>query len=297
MTLRIAFVFAALAGAAIARAWSPATALEASEPAQCVVFVDPAELYRANDEVFSGTVTAVEPTGLDGFHIPRQIATVRVQEQWKGVRASTIRVATTDRLFEVGASYLFFAGGEPLSTSLMCRGTEKLEAASAKQSWLNSLPSREVGDPSPALKAVRSVVLDAEPAAPFFKGQLCSRPGAGSRDQAWSPDASTLVRLEIALARDLQAALNRMTWPSGIRVTATDYYRQYAGFISGGRKRVYINGFHEAAVEQSEERNRGPLSWRERALLVCDGGRSFFGAVYDVDTGTIRNLNFHPGRF
>jgi hypothetical protein len=286
-------------GAAMPGAEAPSRPLSTSPPAQCIIFDDPADLYRRNAEVFSGTVTAVEPTGIkDAAHMPVQIATVRVREQWKGVTASTIRLSTTDWLFEVGASYLIFSGGEPLSTSLACRATEKLDtaAAIAKRNWLSSLPVREVGDPSPALKAEWGTVLSAEAAGPFFVETLCNRPGAGSRESAWTPDAGTLVRLEIALARELKTALAGLTSRSTRRATATDYYRQYAGFIANGRKRVYINGFHQDFVKLMGEwgpRLNRPTSWRTTAQLVCDGGSHFFGAVYDVEAGTIGGLTFH----
>lgn len=84
------FLAMACLGAAMRGADTAPAFLPRSLPAQCVIFNDPAELYRANDEVFIGTVTAVEPTGIkDAAHAPVQIATVRVQEQWKGVTFHT----------------------------------------------------------------------------------------------------------------------------------------------------------------------------------------------------------------
>lgn len=278
----------------VVRAWASAPALAPttlSMLAQCVMFSDPAEMYRSSSEVFSGVVLETEPTGIDGAHVPVEIATVRVQEQWKGRTATTVRVATTDRRFQINNSYLFFASGEPLSTSLLCRWTEPSDASAAKLRWLGSLPAREVGDPSPALAPQRFAVLEEAAAAPFWTGRMCSRSGPGSIDAGWMPDADAVVRLEIALARTLAAALAVPSTGGGKRM-ANEYYRQYAGFVSGGKKRVYINGLHQTTIREPEHLQ----SWRKSGQIACDGGTLFFGAIYDVESGSITGFSFNASR-
>ena len=103
--------------------------------AQCMIFDKPEELFARSDVVFRGTVVATEPTGLQGFHQSVDIATFRVDQSWKGDPAREVRVRA-DRAFEKSQEYLVFAGGKPLSTSILCRWTEPIDRAKPKLDWL-----------------------------------------------------------------------------------------------------------------------------------------------------------------
>ena len=104
--------------------------------AQCVVFDKPEELYSHSDVVFRGTVIGRRPTGNQGFHVIVDVATFRVDQAWKGQPGPQVDVGA-DRPFQMGEQYLVFAGGKPLSTSILCRGAELLGQAKAKLDWLS----------------------------------------------------------------------------------------------------------------------------------------------------------------
>ena len=108
---------------------------------QCVTFDKPEDFYRLSDAVFVGTVIRNAPTGAKGSHEMVDVATLRLERSWKGVRSREVRVAS-DVALESQKKYLVFAGGNPLSTSVLCRWTEPIDEAKAKLDWLSKRRSR-----------------------------------------------------------------------------------------------------------------------------------------------------------
>jgi hypothetical protein len=147
---------------------------------------------------------------------------------------------------------------------------------------------------TPAFKPEWSAVL---PANPMPRGQFwCSRPGPGLTGY-WRPDPEIIRELEAALAPALQLALERAIDNPARRPAIGEYYRQYVGIRAGGRRAVYINGFHRNHVETTTRvRPQLASSWLTQAVNVCDGGRNYFGAEYDPSTRKVRNIEFNgPG--
>jgi len=120
--------------------------------ASCAVFeVGPG--FRTAKAVFVGEVVAtrVVRSATDPLDV-RTVATVNVERSWKGPRARTLEVSacggagvacTVSMDFEVGRRYLFFAEGNPLSTS-SCM-SRPIETASAELRWLERKRSTEPG--------------------------------------------------------------------------------------------------------------------------------------------------------
>jgi len=57
-------------------------------------------------------------------------------------------------------------------------------------------------------------------------------------------------------------------------------YRQYAGFIVDGERKIYIN----AMCTEID-------GWRTGGVMVMDGGNCFWTAVYNVDSGELESLS------
>jgi len=137
-----------------------------------------------------------------------------------------------------------------------------------------------------------AVILPAD----YFPPNLydwCSRQGP-ARSGYWAPDRETIGDLEVALAPALQRALEQEIRDPSRRPATNEYYRQYIGIQVGRRQVVYINGFHKNYLERLVT-THPQLSdaWRLRAVNVCDGGSSFFGAEYDPATRQVANVRFH----
>lgn len=78
---------------------------------------------------------------------------------------------------------------------------------------------------------------------------------------------------------DVEAAELALTAEAG----ELDHHRQYAGYIEGGNRKIHINGFCDASESD----------WRERPVLVQDGGDCFFTAIYNVDAGELQRFRFN----
>jgi hypothetical protein len=147
-----------------------------------------------------------------------------------------------------------------------------------------------LGQPAPpAFNPEWSVIL---PPNPMPKNQTwCSRSGPALRD-FWRPDPEIIRELEAALAPALQQALERASRGRWQPPAPDEYYRQYIGIRAGGRRAVYINGFHRGYVDRMLTPEHAD-SWRTRAVNVCDGGTGFFGAEYDPATRKVGNIEFN----
>jgi hypothetical protein len=110
------------------------------------------------------------------------------------------------------------------------------------------------------------------------KGLLrqCSRASPEKVSAQWTPSKTQIAQLEEKLPA-FQKTLKPL---NGLR---SSFYRQYAGFIAGGRKLIYVNLFPS---------NVDP-KWRSRAVIVCDGGEQFWGVEFEVDTENFVNVAFN----
>ncbi|KRG38678.1 hypothetical protein ARC78_15335 [Stenotrophomonas pictorum JCM 9942] len=103
----------------------------------------------------------------------------------------------------------------------------------------------------------------------------CSRDSpakhAGAISGYWAPSRADIETLESQLSR-LQPEVAEPALSS----------RQYVGFESGGKRLIYINAF-----TLPDHSKRDPA---REAIRACDGGDSFWGAVYDPQSGTFSSV-------
>ena len=111
----------------------------------------------------------------------------------------------------------------------------------------------------------------------------CSRPVPEPLRGTWQPSAADIKALEANLPRIQQLASDAFV--KDVR----KYYRQYVGVIIGNRKLIYINAFAIPPID-GNERER---PWREQPIFTCDGGRLYWGAVYDPETNLFSDLAFN----
>ena len=65
------------------------------------------------------------------------------------------------------------------------------------------------------------------------------------------------------------------------------HYRQYAGVIIDGKNYIYVNAFRD----HSNQRDK--YHWLSKAMLVCDGGTSYWGVLYNPATRQFSQLSFN----
>ena len=106
-----------------------------------------------------------------------------------------------------------------------------------------------------------------------------SRPAPKVPDgSVWDPTVEQVNALWKALPAYLDAPPKRLHRP------LEHFYRQYVGFVRGGRPFIYLNAF-----------NMNRPRWREQPVLVEDGSWDYFGVEYDVETGEL--LNYYTNGF
>lgn len=115
----------------------------------------------------------------------------------------------------------------------------------------------------------------------------CSRDVPHPVQGTWQPDKNQIAALEAGLPKALDDAMAKR----GEHLDRTKtFLRQYAGFIVGGRKIIYMNAFPSSVPGDQQS---SALSWRYRAEIVCDGGSAFFGVEYDPAKDSFANFAFN----
>ena len=111
------------------------------------------------------------------------------------------------------------------------------------------------------------VVSDAAAASVL---RTCSRtsPDPSGSLPRWIPSSTDVIELERALA-DLPALT-----PDGTPSAAS--HRQYVGLVRNGQKVIYVNAWPASVA--------GPADPAREAVRICDGGPSFWGAIWDPAT-------------
>jgi len=148
-------------------------------------------------------------------------------------------------------------------------------AAAVLLSACGTLP----GPPSvpTALKTGQSWVIT----RPIIAAQVldtCSRPSPARQDGRvtgyWAPSRQQVDQLEARLTQ-LQSQVQ----------APLDFDRQYVGIEADGRRLIYINAFHLA--------DGSTLDPAREAVGACDGGRHFWGALYDPERGSFSEFHFN----
>lgn len=109
----------------------------------------------------------------------------------------------------------------------------------------------------------------------------CSRANPPQFTDTWVPDDKMVLSVEANLDKIEHLAPNLCCLRNVHISNVRGYFRQYVGIISEGRRLIYINAF------------RGPntrKNWLTAPVIACDGGTSFWGAIFDPDTGEFSQL-------
>jgi hypothetical protein len=154
-------------------------------------------------------------------------------------------------------------------------------------------------------EVVRPVVLDPRDGSVLSGSEAlraldqCSHYGPVDATATWVPTIEQIKELERRLPGFLRQ--QELRPPGGPRT----YYHQYVGVVLAGRQLVYVNGFSKSSIADNEawmekfvrehpeaqltakelpEAMRTLDGWRSYAVVVCDGGSSYWGVLYDPET-------------
>jgi len=144
-----------------------------------------------------------------------------------------------------------------------------------------------VGDLPPG----RYALLDASQAVDA--GQQCSRT-APAIEAGWDLSDASAQAVERRLIELAEAPLSGPPAVGGSTGRSAEptpdlarSFRQYVGAVVGGRRVIYVNAFPLSMAESDPDLDP------TRLVRVCDGGASFWGVVFDPETGRFSDLAFN----
>jgi hypothetical protein len=124
-----------------------------------------------------------------------------------------------------------------------------------------------------------SAVLSQSEARVLLK--QCSRPSPANVRNVWDVSGSVAADIDGRIGD-----VSKLRSSRGQPITQPQkYLRQYGGVLVNSRKLVYVNAFYLAS-----EFNPDKIHWRTKATIVCDGGNSAWGAMYDPSTKSFSEL-------
>jgi hypothetical protein len=90
---------------------------------------------------------------------------------------------------------------------------------------------------------------------------------------AWAATPSDVARAEAAFPAAVRAAM------PGFQRPLKEYYRQYAGVVMEGKRKLVLLLLHQNALVDLEGDEK------KRVVLVSDGGDTYINAIFDVASG------------
>lgn len=113
--------------------------------------------------------------------------------------------------------------------------------------------------------------------------QPCSRSFPKGLSGYWMPERTEIQLAETRFQEALTRSLRRVAKSEHESVPPA-WYTQYAGFFRNGRKVIYVNAVRSDVMVEG---------WRDRAIVMCDGGIGSFGAVLDLDRDVVDSFEFN----
>ena len=128
---------------------------------------------------------------------------------------------------------------------------------------------------------MRSIYIFPETQGPQLLRQ-CSRDVPQGITGYWTPTDAQVT----ALMSSLDTYLRQHSADRGdvLSYPLQSYHGQYAGIVSGGKRLIYGNFYI---------RSQDMLHEDTQAVDVCDGGRSFFGVVFDPAADKVVSIAFN----
>jgi hypothetical protein len=146
-----------------------------------------------------------------------------------------------------------------------------------------AVPTLALADGHRPLQRDQTVLLPADQVKAVLT--QCSRPTPAGIDGSWTVTAAALKGLE----RDLPGLANRGPQATdGKAFDPSGFYRQYVGVTVKGQRFIYINAFRG-----SDDYIPFDIPWRQQPVVICDGGSSYWGALYDPQTHRFSDLAFN----
>ncbi len=124
---------------------------------------------------------------------------------------------------------------------------------------------------------LEGVIVPADKGSDFF----CAWEAYGLKNPIeyyWAPAQQDVLRIEYRLATYLK--YRKPEQDEELFKKLPQYKRQYVGIVTGGKKKIWINLFHNDFLRKTRNKNK----WKNSPLCVDGGGAAFFSIIYDLKT-------------
>jgi hypothetical protein len=133
-----------------------------------------------------------------------------------------------------------------------------------------------------------SAIMDSS-AGPKMLHQ-CSRSTPNNIQSYWKPSKRDIDSLENRF-QVIKEIRSKECCVGGARIDSLQQYGfQYVGVIIKGKKYIYINAFPIEELSIFKAHNTDPGT---TPILACDGGKSFWGALFDPESKEFSSLAFN----
>ena len=131
--------------------------------------------------------------------------------------------------------------------------------------------------------ALRAAPVKSNPiSSTILQGKIAS--GLSKQCSRISPTGNFLVPpVSLVERHKLEATLPSLLQANSMKTK--DYWFQFAAHIQGKQRLIYVNAF----IPDSYSREH----WKTTPIIVCDGGKAFWGAEYNVSSGKFQSLSFN----
>jgi hypothetical protein len=116
----------------------------------------------------------------------------------------------------------------------------------------------------------------------------CSRETPKNISEYWNPTNTEIEDLESNFLKLKEIKSTGCCFAGIIISDLPKYCYQYTGVIINNKKYIYINAFEFIS---DIELNTIYKEWLIEPVIVCDGGDSFFGVLYDLNIKIFLKLN------
>lgn len=118
----------------------------------------------------------------------------------------------------------------------------------------------------------------------------CSRATPKNIESFWNPTAADISGMENNFLKIYSLKATECCWMGATVDSLHNFSFQYLGVIVKGQKFIYINAFPSGSESWYKEHDKD-LS--KNALIVCDGGTSYWGVLYDIKKNIFILLSFN----
>ncbi len=120
----------------------------------------------------------------------------------------------------------------------------------------------------------------------------CSRATPKHISAYWTLTKNNIDELEKNFPK-IDLLISKECCVIGVKIKDRKYCGfQYVGVVINKRKYIYINAFPAGEIETVKKYDP-TFNPAKTPIIVCDGGESFWGALYDIETKTFSLLSFN----